>query len=79
MYIQVNPSMRWQITHRLRQLNIDCLPMSKSNNAIWLDVITPTQGILVWSVVRHHRCSRLELADWLNHLLAAAPVDAQTL
>ncbi|MGV2826882.1 Asr1405/Asl0597 family protein [Myxosarcina sp. GI1(2024)] len=55
---------RWQIFHRLQALEITC--GCATNQPLWARLDNVKTAIQIWSVVKQHSASRLELVDWLN-------------
>ncbi len=55
---------RWQIYHRLTELEIPC----KCSTGELLEVIveTPTAALQVWSVARQQLVQRSEMVNWLE-------------
>jgi hypothetical protein len=55
---------RWQIYHRLQELEISC--KCSTGNPLTVAVDTPTAAIQVWSVARQPSTDRSQLVDWLD-------------
>lgn len=68
---------RWQIYHRLQELDISC--KCSTGNPLTVAVETPTAAIQVWSVARQPLLARSQMVDWLNRCftLQAVGVDAR--
>lgn len=57
-------SQRWQIYHRLRELEIPC--RCAAHQPLTVEVNSTIAAFQLWSVVKQVSTSRLELADWLE-------------
>jgi hypothetical protein len=55
---------RWQIYHRLQELEISC--ECATGKPLTVAVETPTAAAQVWSVARQPSIGRSQLVDWLN-------------
>lgn len=55
---------RWQVYHRLQELNITA--QCQGFRALEASVETPTEAIQLWSIVRRISLSRAELANILE-------------
>lgn len=63
---------RWTVYRRLQELGMTCRygrdaqPTPCQNRPMTVSVHTPTEALLVWSVVQTVTASRLQLADHLD-------------
>jgi hypothetical protein len=55
---------RWQIYHRLQELEISC--ECATGKPLTVAVDTPTGVIQVWSLARQPSLDRCQLVDWLD-------------
>ncbi len=55
---------RWQVYHRLQELEIPC--QCGSCQPLQVDVMNPSTMLQVWSVLKHCTASRMELVQWLE-------------
>lgn len=62
--IEVNWADRWQVYHRLRELDIPC--WCETNQPLTVDISNVTAAIQSWSVVRQSTASRQELVSTLK-------------
>ena len=60
----VNRSERWEIYHRLQELQIPC--QCSPNQPLRVQLDHATAAIQLWSVVRQLTAPRSELISWLN-------------
>ncbi|AFY93360.1 Asr1405/Asl0597 family protein [Chamaesiphon minutus] len=58
---------RWQIYHRLQELEISC--NCSTGKPLTVSVETPTAAIQVWNVARQPSLDRCQLVDWLDRCL----------
>ena len=56
---------RWQVYHRLKDLDIPC--RCRSHQPLRVEVNSAQSAILVWSVVMQISRPRQDLVQWLNH------------
>jgi hypothetical protein len=54
---------RWQIYHRLMELNIPC--KCSIGKPLEVTIATPTAAVQVWSVAQQH-LGRTQLVNWLD-------------
>ncbi|WP_416665839.1 Asr1405/Asl0597 family protein [Egbenema bharatensis] len=59
---------RWQVHHRLQELDISCTCLS--DGRLQVEVDYPIAAIQLWSVARHITASRSQLANWLERCWA---------
>jgi hypothetical protein len=64
---------RWQIYHRLQELEISC--NCSTGKPLTVAVDTPTAVIQVWSVARQLSVDRHQLVDWLDRCFTLQAVD----
>ncbi len=62
--LEIQGSDRWQIYHRLQELEIPC--QCRSYEPLQVFVGSAIALVQVWSVTQHVRMSRLELVQLLN-------------
>jgi hypothetical protein len=55
---------RWQLYHRLTELEIVC--ECSTGKSLKVAVETPTAAVQVWSVARQPSLDRCQLVDWLD-------------
>ena len=55
---------RWQIYHRLQELEISC--KCSTGKPLTVTVETPTAAVQVWRVARQPTLDRSQLGDWLD-------------
>lgn len=55
---------RWQIYHRLRELEISC--RCAAHQPLTVELNSAIAAIQLWSVAKQVATSRLELVDWLE-------------
>ncbi|MCY7321700.1 MAG: hypothetical protein LH660_07830 [Phormidesmis sp. CAN_BIN36] len=55
---------RWQVYHRLRELEISC--RCAAHQPLTIQVNSAIAAFQLWSVVKQVSTSRLELVDWLE-------------
>jgi hypothetical protein len=63
--IQIDGGDRWQVYHRLKDLEIPC--QCRAHKALKVFVTTPTEALLVWSVVRQVSQPKGAQVAWLKH------------
>jgi hypothetical protein len=66
--IAISRSDRWQICHRLQELNIPCHCLH--DGSLYAELNSPLAAIQLWSVVFHSTSSRQQLVNWLEKVLA---------
>ncbi len=62
--VEVECGDRWQVYHRLQELDIPC--QCRAHRALKVYITNPMDITLLWSVVRHASQSRWEKVDWLE-------------
>ncbi|ACK73573.1 conserved hypothetical protein [Gloeothece citriformis PCC 7424] len=62
--IEVQGTERWEVYHRLQELDIPC--ECTLNQPLQIELNTYSQGILLWSVVKRIKAPRQELINWLD-------------
>ena len=62
--VDIHPSYRWQVYHRLQELQIPCQYTTGQHLKVKLNTVE--SAIQLWSVVYQIRSARQELLDWLN-------------
>jgi hypothetical protein len=62
--IQVQGADRWEVYHRLQELDIPC--ECNVNQPLQIELNTHIQAIQLWSVVRRIKAPRQELVLWLD-------------
>ncbi|MBE9211751.1 hypothetical protein IQ247_03300 [Plectonema cf. radiosum LEGE 06105] len=62
--VQIPHSQRWQIYHRLQELNIPCSCLS--DGSLQVQINNTMAAILLRSTVIQFTASRLSLIDWLE-------------
>lgn len=55
---------RWQIYHRLTELEIPC--KCSTGKLLEVTVDTPTAALQVWSVARQQLVQRIQMVNWLE-------------
>lgn len=55
---------RWQVYHRLQELDIDC--QCSGFKPLEVDLHSPTEALQLWSIIRRVSESRLALIDILE-------------
>lgn len=65
--IDVNYIDRWQVYHRLNELDISC--HCQSNQPLQVEITNPQIALQVWSVVRQVKASRQDLICHLKNCL----------
>ncbi|MDJ0707766.1 MAG: hypothetical protein QNJ46_31205 [Leptolyngbyaceae cyanobacterium MO_188.B28] len=56
---------RWQVYHRLRELNISC--RCQAHQPLKVEVNSAQDAIQIWCVVRQVSNPRRDLVQWLKH------------
>ena len=56
---------RWQVYHRLKELNIPC--QCRAHQPLKVEANSAQAAIQIWSVVRQISNPRQNLAQWLKH------------
>lgn len=62
--VNVNAGDRWQICHRLTELEIPC--KCSTGKLLEVTVDTPTVALQVWSVTRQQLTQRSQMVNWLE-------------
>ena len=62
--INVNWADRWQVYHRLQELEIPC--KCRSNEPLRVEINTPIATMQLWCILRRLRVSRSESVSWLE-------------
>lgn len=62
--IQVQGTDRWEVYHRLQELDIPC--ECTLNQPLQIELNTQIQAIQLWSVVKRITAPRQELISWLE-------------
>ncbi len=62
--VEVNWADRWQVYHRLQELEVPCRCFT--NEPLLFQLHSTTSAIQLWSVVRQLTASRSELVRWLD-------------
>ena len=62
--VEVNWADRWQVYHRLRELDICC--WCSSNQPLTVEVSDPNVAVQLWSVIRQLTASRQDLIQTLK-------------
>ncbi|PSB59479.1 Asr1405/Asl0597 family protein [Chamaesiphon polymorphus] len=68
---------RWQIYHRLQELEIFC--KCSTGKPLTVTVDTPTTVVQVWSVFRTQSLDRSQLVDWLDRCFTLQAVGVASL
>lgn len=62
--IEIQCQDRWQVYHRLQELEIDC--WCSGYQPLRVRVMSATEAIQIWSVAQHAIVSRRALIPWLE-------------
>jgi hypothetical protein len=68
---------RWQIYHRLQELEIFC--KCSTGKPLTVTVDTPTAVVQIWSVFRTQSLDRTQLVDWLDRCFTLQAVGVDSL
>jgi hypothetical protein len=61
---KISRSDRWSVYRRLQELNISC--WCPQDGALWVEIESCIDAILLRSTVQHFASTRYELTDWLE-------------
>ena len=73
--ITVSCEDRWQVYHRLQELDIEC--HCGGFKPLQVSLRSPTEALQVWSIVKRVSSPRLALVEWLQQSWQAPSCESQ--